>query len=210
MNSHIWFLSIPIGAFVLLPLFKKWWQRARDDRIGQRAESQGWTVTRNPELIEWCSQLPGSHYRGVSQIMSRTENGWPVSVAEYSYYDGSGEGETKRHYVVTHVRLTSSYPPVAVERRGGISRVGRAVFGDNAASTGNEDFDRQFRVKTDDPAGHALVGPALIAEQFAGRIPTWSLAGPDLVTWQKGKLGDLSRIQPVIDGLIRVAGLIGH
>jgi hypothetical protein len=95
MTTHIWFLSIPIGAFVLLPLFKKRWQRARDDRIGQRAESAGWTVIRSPGFTEWCSQLPGGSYRGISQMLSRTENGWPVSVAEYSYYDGTGDSRRR-------------------------------------------------------------------------------------------------------------------
>lgn len=85
----------------------------------------------------------------------------------------SSEDSTTTHrYVVTAVRLAAWYEPVAVQSRGRTSRLGKAIFGDNAAATGHADFDRQFQVKTKDlPTGRALLGPALIAEHFAGQIP---------------------------------------
>ena len=77
--------------------------------------------------------------------------------------------------------------------------------------TGNADFDRQFRVKTKDPAtSRGVVGPALTAEPLAGQIPAWSLAGHDLLAWQQGNISDPSRIEALAAGLIRVATLIGH
>jgi hypothetical protein len=54
-----------------------------------------------------------------------------------------------------------------------------------------------------DPASRALVGPALIAEHLAGRIPAWSLAGQDLLAWQQGTLTDPSRVEALLAALIR-------
>lgn len=114
-------------------------------------------------------------------------------------------------YLVTAVRLTASYPPLAVQPRGGLSRLGRAMFGDNAAATGYDTFDRQFRVHTRDPAyARTLVGLALIAEHLAGRVPEWSLAGYDLLAWQSGHLSDPHQIPTLAARLVRVAELLGR
>ncbi|MGB6205668.1 hypothetical protein [Mycobacterium sp.] len=209
-------VAIFVVAFVvLIVLMARQRERARQAQIAQWAASRGWTVTLRPGPIEWCSRLPGRNRRGVSQILSGTVDRWPVSVAEYSYTTTTSTGDggtttTTHHFIVTVVRLASSYAPVAVQPRGGISRMGRALVGDNAASTGDEDFDRQFRVKTQDPASRALVGPTLIAEHLAGRIPAWSLAGQDLLAWQQGRLTDPTRIEALTAGLVRVASLIGR
>jgi len=99
-----------------------------------------WTVTSRP-VLDWASRLPGQHRRGVSLMVSGTVRGWHVAVAEYSYTtesmaDSRGSRSTTTHYLlVIAVRVTASYAPIAVHARGGLSRLGRAMFGDNAAAT---------------------------------------------------------------------------
>jgi hypothetical protein len=209
-------LGFSIAAFtavvlIALAVWRARRERARKAEISQWAVSRGWTVTPRPGVLEWTSRLPGTNRGGVSLIVSGTVNGWPVRVAEYSYTTSSEDSTTTHRYVVTAVLLAAWYEPVAVQSRGGISRLGKAIFGDNAAATGHEDFDRQFRVKTTDLAtSRALLGPALIAEHLAGQIPAWSLAGQDLLAWQEGKIGDASRIEGLAAGLVRVATLMGH
>jgi hypothetical protein len=204
-------IVLTVVVVIALVVWRARRERARKAKISQWAASRGWTVTPRPGDIEWTSRLPGNNRRGVSLILSGNVDGWPVCVAEYSYTTSSDDSTTTHRYVVTAVRLAAWYEPVAVQSRGGISRLGKAIFGDNAAATGNADFDRQFRVKTRDPAtSHALLGPAFIAEHLAGQIPAWSLAGQDLLAWQEGKIGDPSRIEAVAAGLVRVATLIGH
>ena len=86
-----------------------------------------------------------------------------------------------------------------------------AIFGDGASATGNEGFDRRFRVQTKDPAtSRALIGPTLISEHLAERIPEWNLAGQNLLTWQSGKIKDPSCIEPLAGRLVYVATLLGH
>jgi hypothetical protein len=191
-------------------------ERARQRRIRGWAAHHGWMVTSRPAL-DWASRLPGQHRRGVSLMVSGTARGWHVGVAEYSYTtesmaDSRGSRSTTTHHLlVTAVRVTASYPPIAVHARGGLSRLGRAMFGDNAAATGHDAFDRRFRVSTKDPRlSSALLGPALITEHLAGRVPEWSLAGDDLLTWRSGHLKDPRQIPELVAPLVRVAGLLGR
>jgi hypothetical protein len=212
MTSTVVFgIALTVVVLIALVVWRARRERVREAEISQWAASRGWTFTPRPGDIDWTSRLPGNNRRGVSLILSGTVYGWPVRVAEYSYTTSSEDSTTTHRYLVTAVRLAAWYEPVAVQSRGGISRLGKAIFGDNAAATGNADFDRQFRVKTKDPAtSHALLGPALIAEHLVGQIPAWSLAGPDLLAWQEGKIGDPSRIEALAAGLVRVATLLGH
>lgn len=194
-------------------------ERERKARIAHWAASRGWAMTLRPRGLEWTSRLPGRNRRGVSLMVTGSLGGWPVAVADYSYTTTSSTGtgsrsstsSTTHHFVVTAVRLGAAYPPVAVQPRGALSRLGRSIFGDNSAATGNGEFDRQFRVQTKEPAySRTLVGPALVNEHLAGRVPAWSLAGPDLVTWRQGRIDDPSQIEAMAAQLLRVADLLGR
>lgn len=206
-----------VALIVVLIVFSVRRERQRQARIRQWAASRGWTVTAKPGAMEWTSRLPGRNRRGVSLLLSGTLYGRPVTIAEYSYTtesmaDSSGNRSTTTHYLlVTLVRLPGSYPPIAVQPRGALSKLGRAIFGEGAAATGHEEFDRQFRVETKDPAAsRALVGPALVTEHLAGRIPAWSLAGQDLLTWQQGRIKDPSELETLAVPVVRVADLLGR
>jgi hypothetical protein len=190
-------------------------EREHRQRIRQLAAYHGWTVTERP-VVEWTTRLPGRNKRGVSTLMSGMAYGWPASVAEYSYSttstDSNGGTTTQHHhFIVAAVQLDEPYPPVAVELRGAMSRFGRTLFGANAAATGDDEFDREFRVKTRDPAlARTLIGPALIDDHLAGRVPEWSIAGHYLLTWQPGRIGRTDPIAELAVPLVRVAQLLGR
>ncbi|MEV4400285.1 hypothetical protein [Nonomuraea sp. NPDC049607] len=205
-------------------------ERKRQERIRQWAAYHGWTVKQRPTgdwgighsaarrrgPSDWAARLPGRNHSGVSLLVSGAVYGRLLGVAEYSYETSSSNSDgssdtTTHHYIVTAVRLDAQYPPIAVVHRGPLSRLGRTMFGDNAAATGHEAFDRQFRVETRNPAlARALLGPALIAAHLAGRVPAWSLAGPDLLAWQPGRIKDPDQIVTLVTPLVRVAELLGH
>jgi hypothetical protein len=217
---------IAIGGAVLLLLIvvlivhavRK--ENARVADIRRWAAAAGWSFTKR-QRPSWEARMPGTYRRGVSLSVSGQLNGRPVSVAEYWYMTestsagssgGVNQTSTTTHLlVVTAVRLPVRYPPIAVQPRGSLSRMGRAVFGDNAAATGHAEFDRRFRVRTKDPAAaRALVGPALIADHLAGRVPAWSLGGQDLLTWRDGKIRDPREIPAMASALTWVADRLGH
>jgi hypothetical protein len=210
-------LGILIVALVVRAIRK---ENARVAHIRRWAAANGWTFAKR-QRPSWEARVPGTYRRGISLVVSGQVNGRPVSVAEYWYITestsaGGGTGvnntSTTTHLmVVTAVRMPLRYPPIAVRARGSLSRLGRAVFGDNAAATGHAEFDRRFRVHTKDPAAaRALVGPALIADHLADRVPAWSLGGQDLLTWRDGKIRDPAEIPAMAAALTWVADRLGH
>lgn len=189
-------------------------EKERQRRIRDWARGHGWTVTTRP-TVDWSAQLPGRLGK-VTTLVSNVISGRPVAVGEYSYTSESSnsDGSTSRtthYYLVSAVRLDAAYPPVAVHARGALSRLGRTLWGDNPAASGDETFDRQFQILTKDPdLARSLIGPALIAEHVAGRVPEWSLTGSDLLTWQPGHIDDPTRIPMLVSPLLRVAQLLGR
>lgn len=195
-------------------------ERARIARLRRWAVARGWTLEPRPS-VEWLNRLPAHRRRGrVTLMLSGVVDGRPVSVAEYSYTTESttrgsdsrtSTTTTTHRLLVTAVRLPVEHPPLIVEPRGALSRLGRSVFGDNAAATGHDAFDRQFRVRARDLAvAHTLIGPALVAEHLAGRVPPWDLADQYLLTWQPGGLRDPHQVPDLAAALSRVADLLGR
>jgi hypothetical protein len=145
--------------------------------------------------------MPGRGRRGVSLILSGLVHGYTVSVAEYSYTQTS----------TSTTRLPPPGPPVEVAARHGLSKLGRALFGDRPTALGYEPFDRVFRIAAKDPAAaRQLVGPVLAGEHIAGRVPPWSLRGVELLTYQSGHLTDPARVPDLAAPLVRVATLLGR
>ena len=163
------------------------------------------------------SRLPGRNPYGVSLMVSGTVNGRRFSVADYSHIrmlpvrsERTSRTGPPRHLIVAVIRLAESYPPVAVQPHRGLSRLGRVWFGDRATATGHAEFDRRFRVLAQDPAVRRLVGPALIVEHLAGRVPPWSIAGTELLGYQPGELRNPVQVGVAVGALSRVAELLGR
>jgi hypothetical protein len=105
---------------------------------------------------QWQARLPSERGQrhGVTLMVSGVINRRPVSVAEYFYVtesmaDSKGSRSTTTHHlIVTATRLAADYPPIAVQPRHALSRLGRTMFGADATATGHNAFDRQFRVRT--------------------------------------------------------------
>lgn len=210
-----------VVLLVLLARYRAQQERERLQRVHDWAEQHGWAVTYAPP-VAWGARLPGGNRRGVSLAVSGQLHGYPVSVADYSYTetttststDANGHTTTSttsttHHLVVTVVRVPGSYPAVAVQPRGAMSKLGRAMFGDSVTAIGNDAFDRAFRVATRTPqAVPQLIGPALAAEHLAGRAPMWSLSGNELMTYRSGRIDDPAAVPVLAGHLVRVAQLL--
>jgi hypothetical protein len=208
--------GVVVALLVVLVVVAVRRERERQRRIRQWAARYGWTVEVNPR-VPWVARLPGHERCTVSLLVRGIVRGWPVGVAEYSHTVSSSnqDGSTSRQtysYLVTTVGLAQRYPPLAVEPRGALSRLGRALFGEGVAATGHDAFDRQFRIRTRHPVvARRVVGPDLIAEHLAGRVPAWSVADHDLLTWRRtNTLLDPEQIPALASPLVRVAELLGH
>ena len=113
--------------------------------------------------------------------------------------------------VVVVVRLGRPYPLIAVDSRGAFSKLGRKLFGDGQAATGNDEFDRRFRIATKEPAiARQVVGPQLIAAHLAGTVPAWTVSGPELLTYREGTIDRPDRIPVLAEPTLRIADLLGR
>ncbi|MBP2334011.1 hypothetical protein JOF41_000189 [Saccharothrix coeruleofusca] len=183
------------------------------------AAAQGWRY-REGGGGPWTACLPRGDARKV-RLQVEGFRHYPVTVAHYQYdttstsskTDMNGQStrstSTTTHHLTVHVvHLPFTYPPIAVRRRGLGSRIARGAGYRDGKATGDEEFDRRFRVRVDDPAVvPALITPALVRAHLDGVVPEWSLAGADLVSTSTGRI----RVESVFSGLdplLRVADLL--
>jgi hypothetical protein len=189
-------------------------ERERTAGLAAWARANGWGFLTRPGT-NWPQRLPGHHRRGVTLALTGVVNERLVSVGEYHYTESSTVGETSStntyRYVVVGLRLPTAYPSIAVAPRGGLSRLGRTLFGDGRATTGHPAFDGRFRIATADPALiPALIGPALIGAHLAEQVPPWSIVGDELLTYFPGTLRDPAAIPGYAAWLGQVADLLGR
>ena len=217
-------VAVVIALIVVAAVVSARRERERREALRQWAARYGWTYEERPAPPDWTARLPGRNRRGVSLMLSGVVDGYPVGVAEYSYthtsstttHNADGTSSTRTssttyHYVVVVVRLPQAGPSIEVQSRHALSKLGRALFGDRPTAVGHEPFDREFRVGAKDPtAVRRLIGPALVDEHVAGRVPAWSLDGTDLLTFQNGRLDGAERVADRAASLVRVATLLGR
>jgi hypothetical protein len=217
-------VAVVIALIVVAAVVSARRERERREALRRWAARHGWTYDERPVAPDWTSRLPGRNRRGVSLMLSGVVDGHPVDIAEYSYThtttsttrnaDGTSSTSTSSttyHYVAVVVRLPRPGPSIEVQPRHALSKLGRALFGDRATAVGHDPFDRAFSVGAKDPTVvRQLLGPALIDEHLAGRVPGWSLDGADLLTYQNGRLDGSERVADRAAPLVRVATLLGR
>lgn len=195
-----------LGGFLLLLVGAGRHRPRRQDLIQQWAEDHGWVFTTS-QPKEWPAQLATPPGHRFILMVTSTAFSRPVRVIEHGAV--IAPAGVIHWYVATVIKLTTAHPPLAVMDRGPLSRLARTRFGYGATATGDKEFDRRFRVRTRHPElVSTVLSPALIAEHLAGRVPTWSLAGRDLVTQQFGSIHDPREIPERVVSLMRVADLL--
>ncbi|GLH99570.1 hypothetical protein Pa4123_48460 [Phytohabitans aurantiacus] len=216
-------LALLIAFVVLATVLGIRHERRRRAALRDWAHRNEWRYVEAPR-VDWMSRLPGTSQRRVTLALTGVLDGREVTVADYSYTrtststttGGDGRSQTStssttHHLVVVVVTLPEPGPTLAVERRGGLSKLGRAIFGDKPAALGDERFDSKFRLTGPDPDTiRRYVGPSLAAEHIAGRVPPWSLYGRQLLTYYEARLDDAERILALAQPLVRVAHLLGR
>lgn len=215
--------ALLIGLVVLVVVLVRLGSKQRQDVL-QWAVAHGWAVVQRPD-VRWSNLLPGGYRHGISVLLHRTIAGRSVCVAEYAHsnhdlINPQGSGQNNR-YVVAWVGLAGNCPAVEVERVGRLDWIDRLdpvqwlderyVGAPRPIPTGYAEFDDRFLVLARDPADvHATVGPALRQAHLAEEVPPWRAAGPDLVTWRPVPFLDPKIVIDLVNGLTRVADLLGR
>jgi hypothetical protein len=206
-----------VVLIVILAVLSHRREKARQQALELWARQQEWQISWKPQ-VDWGRRMPGRNKRGVSLALSGMVRGRPATIAEYSYThtttstnsSGRSSSTTRTYqYVLMVVPLRQPHPTVAVFHRGTMSRFGRALFGDKATAIGYEPFDSEYRVAANDPRlVRSVLGPGLVNEHIAGRLPDWSLEGRELLSFREGRIGEPAAIPGQLEPIIRVADLI--
>lgn len=205
---------VVVVAVVLIPIAIRS-ERRRRQRFENWAAAHGWTYALRPRA-DWAARMPGHSRRSVGIALTGGLGGRWVTVADYSYQTSSSSGDgssstTTHHFIAVVVFLDRPHPRTAVVDRGPLSKLGRSLFGDKPTATADPLFDARFRITADDPDyARWLIGPPLIAAHLTGTIPTWSVAGNELLAFQHGHLRNPESVPDLAAPLLRVADLLGR
>ncbi len=226
-NDSSGFIGLIVVGFVVLVtigLIAGAIGRARDRRYAEEvrawAAGLGWRF-REGGGGTWTGRMPQGVNNGVRLLVEGSRNGYPVSIAHYWWQtresqqrtgpNGQTRWETRtvNHAATVHiVHLPAQLASVAVTDRGIGSRVARALGMSRAADVGDAEFDRRFRVETDDPSGMALITPELVRAHTGDAVPLWGVDGRDLLSVQENGPLRTDTALAYLDRLIRVADLL--
>ncbi|WP_117209264.1 hypothetical protein [Allorhizocola rhizosphaerae] len=224
---------VVVGLLVLVAigLISAAVSRARDRRYAEQvsawAAGLGWRF-REGGGGTWTGRMPQGIRNGVRLLVEGSHHGYPVSIAHYwwqtrenhpvtrtTYVNGQTRTETRwetrivNHDATVHiVHLPEQLASVTVTDRGLGSRMARALGMSKSADVGDAEFDRRFRVETDDPAGMALMTHELVRAHVDAIVPLWSVDGRDLLSVQDNARLRTDTALAYLDGLVRVADLL--
>lgn len=205
---------LAIAGVVVAAVFAARAERRRKERLAAWASDSFWTYQVRP-ANNWAPLLPGHNKQGVTLALSGVVAGRTVSVAEYHYTTSSTDAEgrsssTTHHYVVVAMGLPRPYPPMSVAARGALSKLGRSLFGEGKAATGNAAFDERFKISTRYPdEARRVVGPRLMAAHLANQVPAWAVSGDLLVYHFPGRITDPARVPGWAATAVAIADLLG-
>jgi hypothetical protein len=213
------FGGLAVGAIVTVVVLRPDRMREPPERREYRlrvAARNGWNVSFGGRF-DWTARLPGADSDGVSLAVSGLAGRRPVLVAEYSFTTmvstpyGTATGTFEYVVFVVGVSPGLRHVSLAVDRRDAVSALGRRLFGDAVTATGQEEFDRRFKLVSSDPTvARRLIGPALIAEHLECHPPSWSLHNGTLLTYLPGRIQDPTAVATLTGPLARIADLLGH
>jgi hypothetical protein len=196
-------LGVVVGGilllFVALSLYGRWVRWA----LPRWAERDGWTPVTGRGVWPWTTTEPGVPAPVVRQALSRTIDGFPITVGEVTW-GPSGmldvAGPAKGYGFFAVLRLPRSHPRLGVRRKREPKR----------PRPGRDEFDRRYWTICAD-AGTAIdhIGADLKAAHVAKDLPDWIIVEDELYIVTRGR-GPLtpSAATGVIRKVSRIADLL--
>lgn len=190
-------------------------ERHRRNRFVAEAAGRGWTYSpRDRELpYRWSTWPFGTgRMRRARHVLRGTINGRSCLAFEYSFRHGvpggpEGPAEAVSTWSVAAVAMPSRMPRIAVSRSGPVGRLA-ATLGRQGVELESEDFNRRFRVRSDDPrTASDVLHPRMMAALLDGPFYDFRMESVDALSCWPGrmKLDDvdvrLRFLSRVVDGV---------
>jgi hypothetical protein len=186
--------TLGVGYFVIA----QYLHRKRITELTEWARANGWTYAeRDDELVDRFVGLPfGRGFgRSAQHVLTTTMAGRPVVAFEYSYKERQGSGKNQRTVTYTFEVVATSIPvprptlQVTLEHLG--TRLLNAVGLDDLQLE-SEEFNRTFRISTEDPKfAYDVLHPRtmewMLGDPRARELP-FRFERSDVLTWESGRL----------------------
>jgi hypothetical protein len=169
-------------------------ERYRRNRFVAVAARRGWTYSpRDRELpYRWETWPFGTgRMRRAQHVLRGTIGGRSCLAFEYSFRHSvpggpQGPGEAVSTWTVAAVALPVRMPRIAVSRSGPLGRVA-AALGRQGVQLESEDFNRRFRVRTDDPrTASDVLHPRMMAALLDGPFFDFRMESTDALSCWPG------------------------
>jgi hypothetical protein len=189
--------------------------KKRTEALMTWATQNGWQFA--VEDDSWCQRWNGAPFhegdhRRARNVIIGQANGRPFAAFDYSYQTHSSNGQggsstTTHHYFVFSLAMPTALPMLQVTPESMFSRLGNA-FGLTDIELESEDFNRAYRVSSNDPKfASDVLTPRTMEQLLVEPHLSWRIEGVDVMSWQNGTLTPQacsvvqSRLATVIAGI---------
>ncbi|MDL4776397.1 hypothetical protein [Actinomadura xylanilytica] len=194
--------------------------RRRDGSHGLSAwaREHGWYYCHGTIRVPWHDLMGLSSFRVRRLLHGRSGALWAdVCHCTYETRGNSGTGSGWTHstttvhdIVVAAAELGGGRPGMEVHRRGLGSRMARALGKRAEVESGDDEFDRRYRLESGDPdAARPFLSPELVQAHLRDEITPWRLERGTLIVVEDGVL-EPAEIGRRLQNLERIAVLLGH
>lgn len=201
-----------LAGFTWLGIVKA---KQRRELLVQFAASQGWTWTERDD--SWAARFVDRPFgqgdnRKARNVLQGICRGRPMVAFDYSYEthstDSKGNRTTSTHrFSFCALELPFWVPRTELVPEGPFGRIGTAL-GMKDLELESEDFNRRYRVRTDNPKfAYDVLPPRTMEGLLTRPALRIRLSGTDAVSWDDGRhdpaalLARLDALTAVIDGI---------
>jgi hypothetical protein len=179
-------------------------QQKRMKEIQLLCLNRGWTYAASePDLtVRWqLTPFGQGESRQARNVMGGDWQGRPFSAFDYSYVTESTDshGKTTRtthRFGVVRVGLPAYLPNLQVTDEGILHRFAAAVGLGQDIELESEDFNRAFRVSSQDPKfASDVLTPRTMEMLLAGPHLAWRIEGTDILSWDSGQLSSVQVLE---------------
>ena len=192
--SDALFMLFPVVLFLGALIWKRYSDRAAAERHRQLtdwASARGWNY--RPTDGALATRWNGPPFIGggaVRDVFSGEVGGWPFTVFEYRYEEGSGDNSVTRYFTVTAVRLPAELPMLWIAPETAFRRLAQRL-GSQDIDFESAEFNRSFAVRADDDRyAHAVVHPRMMEYLLnsPARGQSVRIEGNTLLMWESASL----------------------
>jgi len=190
----LFLLLVPVVAYLAYRGWKQ--EQARRAQLMQWCATSGYTY--QPRDDQWCHRWSGTPFndgdhRQAHNVVVGRMGEQPFAAFDYSFEthstDSKGNTTTTTHrYAVASFQLPTALPRLQVTPEGLFGRIGNALGLDDIELE-SEDFNRRFRVHSDDRKFACdVLSPRTMQALLTRPDARWRIEGVDILTWRDGRI----------------------